>query len=440
VNPTTIEIIGTACFGLAVLHTFMVKKFEQLAHKYPEGSVGENFFHFFGEVEAVFGIWSAIFLTAYSIIKGFAIYDDAHTLIGGTVHYMESQNYTEPAFVFVIMCMAGTKPVILLAEKIISFVAKLMPLSGKMSFYISALVVGPILGSFITEPAAMTVTALILFDKFYTQDMSDKFKYATIGLLFVNVSVGGTLTHFAAPPVLMVAGKWHWGIGYMITHFGLKAIVAIIISTLVIAFMNRGELTGDVNIVKDKGMSANPPMWVTAIHLLFLALVVYTAHHLVFFMGLFLFFLGFAVVTKEYQERLKLKESLLVGFFLGGLVTLGSMQGWWLKEVLSQMNDLTLYFGATALTGITDNAALTYLGSLVELSDSAKYNLVAGAVTGGGLTVIANAPNPAGFGILKPAFGETGISPLGLLKSALIPTFFCILAFQIIPSFGSAVH
>jgi hypothetical protein len=414
----------------------MVKKFEHLAHQYPEGSVGENFFHFFGEVEAVFGIWSAVFLTAYSFLHGFTVYDDAHHLIGGAVHYLESQNYTEPAFVFVIMCMAGTKPVILLAEKIISFIAKLLPMQGKMSFYVSALVMGPLLGSFITEPAAMTVTALILYNKFYTSDMSDKFKYATIGLLFVNVSVGGTLTHFAAPPVLMVAGKWHWGIGHMITNFGYKAVIAVIVSTLVIAFMNKKELTGDVKVEKDTSMSANPPIWVTAIHLIFLAMVVYTAHHLVFFLGLFLFFLGFAVVTQEYQDKLKLKESLLVGFFLGGLVTLGSMQGWWLKEVLSQMGDLALFFGATALTGITDNAALTYLGSLVELSDSAKYNLVAGAVTGGGLTVIANAPNPAGFGILKPAFGEDGISPLGLLKSALLPTFFCILAFQLLPSLG----
>jgi hypothetical protein len=58
-----------------------------------------------------------------------------------------------------------------------------------------------------------------------------------------------------------------------------------------------------------------------------------------------------------------------------------------------------MYFGATALTAITDNAALTYLGSLVEgVSDQLKYALVAGAVSGGGLTVIANAPNPAGAG------------------------------------------
>src|SRR5690606_21451062 len=98
-------------------------------------------------------------------------------------------------------------------------------------------------------------------------------------------------------------------------------------------------------------------------------MVVATAHHMVVFFGLFLFFLGFTAVTQDYQdERVKLKESLLVGFFLGGLVILGAEQKWWLQPLLASLDTLPLYLGATALTGITDNAALTYLGSLVELS------------------------------------------------------------------------
>jgi predicted cation transporter len=439
-NPTSVELAGTILFAIAVIHTFIAKKFENLAHKYPEGSIGENLFHFLGEVEVVFGMWAAIFLGFYSFVKGFAVYDSDHKLIGGAVHYLENQNFTEPAFVFVIMCIAGTRPVILLAEKIIKKCSKVLPFPSRMAFYISALIVGPILGSFITEPAAMTVTALILLEYFYSSDMSKKFKYATIGLLFVNVSVGGTLTHFAAPPVLMVASKWHWGISFMINNFGYKAVIAIIISTLTIAFMFKKELKGELIDKQKHDNYMVPTWWMTLVHLIFMGMVVFTAHHMAFFLGLFLFFLGFTKVTEEYQDKIKLKESLLVGFFLGGLVTLGTMQAWWLKDILTKMGDLTLFFGATALTGITDNAALTYLGSLVELSDNAKYYLVAGAVTGGGLTVIANAPNPAGFGILKGAFGDEGISPLGLLKSALFPTFICILAFTLLPSLGGGAH
>jgi len=232
----------------------------------------------------------------------------------------------------------------------------------------------------------------------------------------------------------MVAGKWGWGMGHMASMFGYKAAIAIVVCTLFITFLFKQELTGDFQLRKDNQEKMLPPWWVTMTHIGFLALVVLTAHHTVFFMGLFLFFLGFTTVTQEYQDEVKLKESLMVGFFLAGLVTLGSVQKWWLQPLISGMSDLPLYLGATGLTAITDNAALTYLGSLVELSDSAKYFLVAGAVTGGGLTVIANAPNPAGFGILKASFGPNGISPLGLLKSALFPTLVALLAFQFLPN------
>lgn len=439
-NPSNIELLGTILFACAVLHTFMVKKFENLAHKYPEGSIGENFYHFLGEVEAVFGIWAALFIGGYSIIEGFAHYDDAHHVIGGALHYLESLNFTEPAFVFVIMCMAGTRPIIMLTEKIIKGASKVIPFPRRMAFYIATLVIGPLLGSFITEPAAMTVTALILLDYFYSNNMSKKFMYATLGLLFVNVSIGGTLTHFAAPPVLMVAGKWHWGMGFMMTHFGYKAAVAVIVGTVTTAIVFKKELAGELQDKANHQNEMKPTWWMNMIHIIFLALVVYTAHHMVFFLGLFLFFLGFATVTQEYQDKIKLKESLLVGFFLGGLVTLGGVQAWWLKPLLSSMSDFVLFVGSTGLTAITDNAALTYLGSLVELSDTAKYSLVAGAVSGGGLTVIANAPNPAGFGILKRAFGEEGINPLGLLAGAIPATILAMICFQILPHLSSAAH
>ena len=432
-NPTTLELAATIIFGLAVLHTFLAKKIENIGHRYPEGSIPENLFHFLGEVEVVFGMWAAVFIGFYSMTEGFTVYDESHKLIGGAVHYLESINYTEPVFVFVIMAMAGTRPVIVFAESVIMKFAKLIPLPEKMSFYISALVIGPLLGSFITEPAAMTVTALILLDYFYSGKMSTKFRYATLGCLFVNISIGGTLTHFAAPPVLMVAGKWHWGIGFMMTHFGYKAAIAIVLCTVATAFFFKKELKGKLKVKQKHENIMVPTWWMTLVHLIFLAMVVYTAHHTVFFLGLFLFFLGFVAVTTEYQDEPKLKESLLVGFFLAGLVTLGSMQAWWLKGVLTSLGDLALFLGATGLTAITDNAALTYLGSLVELTDSAKYNLVAGAVAGGGLTVIANAPNPAGFGILKSSF-DGGINPMGLLLGALVPTAIACVFFQILPS------
>lgn len=418
------EIGATIIFALAILHTFAVSWFAKMAHHYPEGSIGENIFHFLAEVEAVFGMWAAIFIAYMTCTEGF----------GTPIPYLEGLNFTEPAFVFVIMAMAATRPVIKLSEKCIVSISRLIPLPRKMAFYLTALVVGPLLGSFITEPAAMTVTALILQKNFFSREMSSTFKYATIGLLFVNISIGGTLTHFAAPPVLMVASTWGWDMGHMIGHFGYKAAIACTISALMITYWFKHELSGDFQLRADNSEKMLPPAWITLVHLVFLAGVVMTAHHMVAFMGLFLFFLGFVKVTNEYQdERVKIQESLMVGFFLAGLIVLGSLQKWWLQPLISNLSDQALYFGATGLTAITDNAALTYLGSLVELSDSAKYFLVAGAVTGGGLTVIANAPNPAGYGILKENFEGGTISPLGILKGALFPTLVAILCFELLP-------
>ncbi|HXH32423.1 MAG TPA: putative Na+/H+ antiporter [Bacteriovoracaceae bacterium] len=425
-NPTVIELAATVIFTLAVLHTFVVSYFAKLAHHYPEGSIGENFFHFMAEVEAVFGMWAIIFILVVIGVDGFQ----------APVTYLESLNFTEPGFVFVIMAMAGTRPVIKLSEKVIVAISKIVPMPRKMAFYFTTMVMGPLLGSFITEPAAMTVTAIILLKNFYSGEMSQKFKYATIGLLFVNVSIGGTLTHFAAPPVLMVASKWGWGMAHMFNNFGYKAALSCIISALVISFYFKNELLGDFKLRADNNTKMLPPWWLTMTHIFFIGMVVLTAHHMVVFMGLFLFFLGFTTVTKEYQDEVQVKSSLMVGFFLAGLIVLGTPQKWWLQPLISSLTDQVLFFGATALTGITDNAALTYLGSLVELTDTAKYFLVAGAVTGGGLTVIANAPNPAGFGILKESFGENGITPLGLLKGALFPTAVAIICFELLPNLG----
>ena len=418
--PHSIELFATICFGLAILHTFLVKFIQGLAHRFPEGSVGENFFHLLGEVEVVFGIWAAIFLSYLVFAAGGA----------EALAYLESRNFTEPAFVFVIMCVCATRPILAVAGQLISIASRMLPMSAPLAFYSTALVLGPLLGSFITEPAAMTVTALILLERFYEKGVSEKLMYATIGLLFVNISIGGTLTPYAAPPVLMVAKGWGWDLSFMLTHFGWKAIIAMIISTAAISFRFRKELSGMKWGGKEKGSAI--PAWVSVLYFLFLGAIVLASHHMVVFAGIFLFFLGLVSVTREYQPEVKLREGLLVAFFLGGLVVLGGPQRWWLEPVLTSLSALPLYLGSMSLTAITDNAALTYLGSLVPgLSESSKYALVAGSVVGGGLTVIANAPNPAGYGILNSSFGKDGINPLRLFLAALLPTFVAAVCFWV---------
>jgi len=422
-TASPIEILASVLFALAVLHTFSVKRFAHWAHKYPKGSIAENMLHFLAETEVVFGLWAAALFAGIAALRG---------SVHEAVVYIESLNFTEPKFVLVVMVVAATRPVVRLAETFISFIARLLPFRESMAFYLAALSVGCLLGSFITEPAAMTLLAILLKRRYFDRKISLKLAYATLGLLFVNVSIGGTLTHFAAPPVLMVASKWQWDTVFMLTHFGWKAALSCLISTAMVAYVFRKEL---LNLEAQHVKTDPIPAWLTLAHLGFLGAVVGFAHHPDVFFGVFMMFLGLVTATKEYQDSLKLKEGLLVGFFLAGLVTLGSLQAWWLKPLIAGMDGATLFFGATGLTALTDNAALTYLGSLVEgISDDLKYALVAGAVTGGGLTVIANAPNPAGVGILQNAkvFGSEGISPLGLFLGALPPTTIAILFFWIL--------
>jgi Na+/H+ antiporter NhaD/arsenite permease-like protein len=330
------------------------------------------------------------------------------------------------------MVIAASRPILKVSLGCVDVVARILPMHRQVATFFVALSLLPLLGSFITEPAAMTLAALLLRERFYNPGLSNRLKYLTLGVLFVNVSIGGTLTPYAAPPVLMVAATWDWDLMFMITNFGWRSAIAVTINALVLTLMFRSELSR-IPVIDKQNQDDRTPIALTVTHILFLVAVVIAAHHVVVFMGLFLFFLGVVTAYNRWQDRLILREGMMVGFFLAGLVVLGGQQQWWLQPALSAMSPTAVYYGATALTAITDNAALTYLGSLVEgLSDEFKVSLVAGAVTGGGLTVIANAPNPAGYSILKSRFDEEEISAGGLFLAALVPTLVAVAAFRLI--------
>jgi hypothetical protein len=539
------NLVATLIFFLAIIHTFMTARFMSLSHRWeheheqkiengkaPRDSVDirARAFHFLGEVEAVFGIWAVALVIA---IIGF--YD-----WGTVVNYLGYKvNFTEPAFVVVIMTLAATRPILRFSENIIKGIARL--LGGSLTArWLTTLTIGPVLGSFITEPAAMTICALVLARNFYDLDPSPRFKYATLGLLFVNISVGGTLTHFAAPPVLMVAAPWDWNTPFMMAHFGWKAVIGILLSNGLYYMVFRGELAKledkaavasleleiqekylrrqdvdarfdelarSINAEEDatalvdrqiqtianevrerlgedfipklvekgidedlvrrafakrfeeiklremrrlfpgllprsqRGQFIDPdwdqrddpvPVWITIVHIFFMAWTIVNSHHPPMFIVGMLFFLGFAQVTEPYQNRVNLKPAMLVGFFLAGLVIHGGVQGWWIAPILGSLSEVPLMLGATVLTAFNDNAAITYLSTLVPgFTDALKYAVVAGAVTGGGLTIIANAPNPAGVSLLKRYFNNE-VSPAGILAGALVPTIIMFLMFVLI--------
>ena len=539
------NLVGTLIFFLAVAHTFLCNKFTATAHrleheheeKRNKGEVARTsvshkarLMHFLGEVEVVFGLWAVALLFAV------VFFFNWHTAVDYVSHKVV---YTEAMFVVVIMTLASTRPILKLAETLMNKVAGL--LGGSLTaWWISILTLGPLLGSIITEPAAMTISALLLIRKFYVLEPGNGLKYATLGLLFVNVSVGGTLTNFAAPPVLMVAEPWGWDTAFMFSNFGWKAVIGIAISNalywlffrkelsqleeqftvrslkeeILTKYFSREEMESEMDAVFDEANAKTEfderiraevdgfshqleerlkerylehisgtdvdfelakrafaerfaevrlyrlqqelpkalareerapfqdpnwdqredgvPAWVTLVHVVFMGWTIVNAHHPALFVAGLLFFLGFAVVTADFQNNIELQPPLMVGFFLGGLVTLGGVQGWWIEPVLGSLGELPLISVSTILTAFNDNAAITYLATLVPgFTDELKYAVVAGAVTGGGLTVIANAPNPAGQALLKGCF-ENGVSPMGLLKGSLVPTLVMFVIFIVI--------
>jgi len=414
---STVQWVAAGIFATAILHTFSTKFFERLAHERPQHA---GMWHLLGEVEVVFGFWAMVLVIVTAVLLG----------TSSATAYLDSRDYTEPMFVFAIMVVAGSRAILYLARGIVVLVDRVTPLQGAAGLHFVTLALVPLLGSVITEPAAMTLAALMLREQMYRHRVSSRLKYATLGVLFVNVSIGGTLTPFAAPPVLMVAAKWNWDAWHMLSQIGWKAALAVTANALAVSLLFRREL-GALPPAPDRGDAL--PRWVVVAHVLFLAGVVVFSHHPPVFMGLLLFFLGFAIAYPQFQDRLMLREGLLVAFFLAGLVVLGGQQQWWLEPLLRGMDSATVYYGATALTAVTDNAALTFLASTVEgLSDEFKYSVVTGAVTGGGLTVIANAPNPAGFSILRGHFRDGAIHPLGLFLAALLPTATAVLAFRLL--------
>lgn len=535
ISHTPFNLVATIIFLCAIIHTFLSSKFLYYAHKWKAehqkrieaGEESESsthimseIFHFLGEVEVVFGLW------AVALAGAIVLFYDWGTF----VHYVSGVNYTEPMFVVVIMTLASSRPILKFSEKLMARIAAIFN-STLAAWWLTIMTLGPLLGSFITEPAAMTISAMLLAQKFYELKPSNKFKYATIALLFVNISVGGTLTHFAAPPVLMVAAPWNWDLLFMLTTFGWKAMIGIIISNAIVYMVFKNELAGlekkfrlteiklglkekhipsdylkkdfkmaeerigkelqdeicrirhaakestlvantdldekdfdlleetfdqefeDLKIQqlsitvpgllpRDKrpklsdpnwdNRSGDVPGWIIAVHIIFMIWTILNAHHPAIFVSGMLFFIGFAHVTWPFQNTVNMKPPMLVGFFLGGLVIHGGLQGWWIAPVLGSLTELPLMLSATVLTAFNDNAAITYLSTLVPgFTDSLKYAVVAGAVTGGGLTVIANAPNPAGQALLKNYFSN-GISPMLLMAYALLPTVIMGLCFIIL--------
>lgn len=428
VNDLRTEQLATFFLALALIHTFSVSFIIKIADKFKKYSVLNKVLHILAEVEIVFGFWAGVFLSVWAFREG----------AGKVITFSRNLNATEPLFIFCIVLMASTKPIIQLSSRVIvglaNKISKVLNTHKVQTQFLVLFILGPLLGSLITEPAAITIVGLILMRMFNETTADSRFVYGLVALLFVNISVGGALTHFAAPPILVVARIWDWNLRSVFVNLGIPAAISVILNTVLFHFRFKNEISNFLEPLKAD--YDDVPIWVTSTHLLLLLFLILGLHQPEAMLLVLLVFIFFTKLTPKFQANLRWKESLQVAFFLLGLLVLGSFQHWWLQPVLTKLADKTVFAVATLLTAVTDNAALTYLAAQVpDLKESVRWALVSGALAGGGLTILANAPNPVGISLLISKFPNRVLQSGKLFVAAFIPTLIAVLCFNFIGNF-----
>ncbi|MBF6907459.1 hypothetical protein HN295_20045, partial [Acinetobacter baumannii] len=117
---TTIQLVGAILFACALVHTFSAKLFERLADRYPRH---EGLFHLLGEVETVFGFWAFILIVAMALLEGG----------GRAMDYAESRQFTEPLFVFTVMVIAASRPILDAVDFHLRTAARLAPVRTEVA-------------------------------------------------------------------------------------------------------------------------------------------------------------------------------------------------------------------------------------------------------------------------------------------------------------------
>jgi Na+/H+ antiporter NhaD/arsenite permease-like protein len=249
----------------------------------------------------------------------------------------------------------------------------------------------------------------------------------------VNFSVGGMLTNFAAPPSLILFNCYKWTAADFFTQFGIKTLVGVLFVNLLYFFIFRSEFKKMRKLQPEAGVKKEEkvPLWITSVNLVFISIVIYMKEYSPIFVGTYLLFLGFHHATRPYQSRITIRAPLMVGLFLIGLTIHTEFQKWWIERLLTHLNYGQMMSAAVTVTAFTENSILAQLACLLpDLTPLLKYALVSGFIAGGGLTVIAHAPNLVGQTILTKYFRRR-VSPLYLFLGALGPTliFFAIYFF-----------
>lgn len=405
----TLEKLGTFCLTFALLQIlfapfvasmdyFSIPKDHRNDPHVPHTSTVARLVHVLAEGEGGPPIWTLILFVIGIILIGY------ENMKG----YLESVNIAEPMFVGGMVLVASTKPVLDASERIIMFLAQKLPLPGLLGFFAVTLTLGPLLGSFITEPAAMVVVVSLVMRQVKGRHLTRRFLYLLLGVICTNVSVGGALTPIAAPAIVVIADSVGWDIAFTMQNFGPKAILTVLTTTTVVVIIPywrtlagmdfHAGMNGNGDFHKHD-LPENKAAWKKALALsinvgIIGLMIVFSHTPVMMLLTLFLFYI-FHDVFHAYHSPMKFMDGFRVAAFLYGILALGTLQRWWIEPLIHELDDGTLYFSIAGLTTIMDNALLTYLVSLVEgIEQSLLILIVWAALAAGGALLPANAPNP----------------------------------------------
>ena len=438
--------LATGIFLVAILHTFMAPRFARLAHRVQQGrderararspSLRAEALHFLGEVEVVFGLWAVVLLAAIAAYTG---WETAKHYLNDTV------NYTEPLFVVVIMALASTRPVVGFAERALRprgrrrrrhagrvvgddpdhrSAARLVHHRTGGDDDLRAAARAPVLRSATQSHAPQVRDARAAVRQRLDRRHADAFRRAAGADGGAPVGVG----HAVHAATLRLARgrsrsscrRWSY---FVVFRRELQALAA----------RPAGRRRGAAR--RGRGRARRCCRFrrgSTAVHVAFMAWTVVNAHYPALFVGGFLFFLGFARATAPTRARRAARRRCSSASSSPAWSSMAGCRAGGLRRCSASLSELPLFVGATVLTAFNDNALITYLATLVpEPRHELKLAVVQGAVTGGGLTVIANAPNPAGQALLGAFLRRRDLSARAA-RRGLVPTLIAVVIFRVL--------
>lgn len=433
--------VGAAVFFfLSILHTFCTpffyKRFQICQHKkmiFPEKWrkylwLSESY-RLLSSVDVIFIFWSVPLFLWFLYSEGYA----------EAIDYFNHRNYLFALFIMIMLILLESRPIVYLSECIFLTIAKIGKQSPKCWWW-TLMLGAPFSAILLKETGAMIIAATLLVRYFYKFAPSLRFSYATMGLLFSNISVGGLITDISSRALLLVSPALKGEQEFVIRHFSWKAVIAIFLSTTTYYLMFRKEFDHFPKVVKNASIAdERVPIWLICLHVLFVAAIMSVRSVPLLMIGILILYLGLHQFTIFYQNSIRVTKVCCVGLFYAGLLILGGLQEWWMLVIMHRMSDFGYMFTSYILSMFLDNVLVNYLvHNLSVATDCFLYLVIAGCMSAGGVTILANAPNIVGYLIIKPFFPTSPVSLGRLFVFALGPSLIALMTFwalKDIPSF-----